>query len=204
MHMENDPYSVTHEENFDRDNLNVEPLLASLGVEPGPELKRITKKLRDALTDPDTNTESVRLMWVEYSQQFEALAEEADNPEEYAKVQIAAIIHKAFIFRDANSELRYLEELDKAEMYSANSGFTALSSLISAEVDSLTPELDESPERLILQLRGKVSDANRAQMWDLWADEQDYEDLVNHAFEMLLEDGENPQEILSELGILDA
>ena len=40
-------------------------------------------------------------------------------------------------------------------------------------------------------------------MWDLWADEQDYEDLVNHAFEMLLDDGEDPQEVLVQLGVLE-
>lgn len=189
---------------FNRDSFNSESLLDNLGVELSFELERLTTSLKETLADPSTAHENLRVLWVEYSELFEALAEKADNPEVYAKAQIAAIIHKAFIFYHANKELRYLEELDKADMYSANSGFTALSSLISTEVDSRTSELNESPERLILQLRGKVSDANRAQMWDLWADEQDYEDLVNHAFEMLLEDGEDPQEVLSELGILEA
>lgn len=201
--MEDDPFDSARDEDRGKDVDNGEFFLAMLDIEISRELERTIDSLKQAIVDPEIDPEAVRSMWVEYALRFEALAEGTDSPEKYEKTQIAAIIYKALIFRDVGKGLRYLEELDKAEMLSANSGFVELSALISAEIDSRTQELDESPERLILLLRGKVSDANRAQMWDLWADEQDYEDLVNHAFEMLLDDGEDPREVLTKLGVFD-
>jgi hypothetical protein len=190
--------------NSNKESLSPELLIDRLGFELVSKLKVIIATLKKALANPNTNLDRLRPLWTEYSQRFEELAERTDSSEEYAIAQIAAIIYKAHIFRDIGKELRYLEELDKADMYSTDIGSAAFSTLISEEIDLRVAELEESAERLILQLRGKVSDANRAQMWDLWTEEQDYEDLVNHAFEMLLEDGEDPNEVLTELGALES
>jgi len=201
--MDSDPTKINGNNELEADNRSNEPILDSLGLELSPELTEMVLALRTALMDTEFDPEALRQLWIEYSLQFRALAEQADDPEVYTKIQIGAILHKAFIFRDTGHELRYLEELDSADIYAFNVGFDELSSVLSAEIDSKTAKLEPSPERLILQLRGKVSDDNRAYLWDLWAEEQDYDDLVNHVYETLLEDGEDPEEVLRELGVLE-
>lgn len=201
--MENEPFGEPTDNNLDKTDGDMEPLLASLGVEVSPQMYEVISLLKDSLLDSSADPDTVRQLWIEYAQYFEALAEGTDDQESYIKIQIAAILHKAFIFRDTGRELRYLEELDKGDMYIGNAGFDTLSAVISTQIDVRTKHLEKSPERFILQLRGKIDDANRAFLWDLWAEEQDYEDLVNHAYEMLLNEDEDPEEVLGALGILE-
>lgn len=193
-----------------------EPVLEQLGFEIPPELVEITSALRIALVDDGFDPESLRQLWTEYGLLLETLIDGIDDSDKQQKAQIGAIIHKAFLFRDAAMTLRYLEELTQAEIYAGNAAFDpenpnimkdpalyALSNLLASEIDSKCAMLEPSPERLILQLRGKISDDNQLQLWDLWAEEEDQEDLVNHAYEMLLDAGEDPDEVLRELGILE-
>ena len=202
--MEYEPKETSDDIDLGVSDSLLEPQTEGLGVELNPELREIISALKTALADSGFSPEALRELWVNFSLQFETLAMQAKDKETYVRIQIDAILQKGIIFQEAGLSLRYLEELDKADMYALNDGLDELSARISAEIDSQVIELDQSPERLILSLRGKISDANRAFLWDLYAEEQDYEDLINHAFEALLEEGQDPEDTLRQLGVLES
>jgi len=206
--MDNEPHESTHQAAFEADkqtppSLDNEVLSSDvLRDDIDTELVLITRALESALRDPAVDPVTLRQLWTEYDQHFEASVEQATDVDERTKRQITAILRKAFIFDRVGLTLRYLEELDKAVVYVRNKAFDELEVILSAEIDVEVASLEQSPERLILQLRGKISDENHLYLWDLWLEEQDYEDLINHAYGMLLEDGEDPEEVLRVLGII--
>ncbi|MEO8912192.1 MAG: hypothetical protein ABI303_04410 [Candidatus Saccharimonas sp.] len=180
-----------------------EPFIEALGLELTPELTDIIAALKVALLEPSFDPNLLQQLWTDYAVGFETFTEQLESPELYTKAQVLAMLCKALLFRDTERKLRYLEELNKTEVYAANAGLDHLFELLCTELNTATAELAAGPERLILALRGKISDDNQVYLWDLWADEQDLEDLLNNAYEILLGEGEDPDEVLSELGILE-
>lgn len=195
------------------DDSATEPILDALGLELSSELVETVSGLKSALVDASPDAANVRQLWIQYSEQFEALVEQTTDPEAYTKAQIGVILHKALIFRDTGSELRYLEELDHAEIYAGNSEpdtdtpavatLGDLSRLLAAEIEAKTAALSPGPEWFILQLKGEMADMDREALWALWADEQDKDALIDKAYEILqrTKDGNEADRIFEDLGI---
>ncbi len=170
------------------------------------ELQEAAIVIIDGLTNPNTSESQLKLAWIEYAKIAEhnvgLIEATSENPSAYARAQIEAIIHKSLIFKSIGNTLRYLEELDHAEVYAFNEGFDEMSTIINNEITSKIESLDMSPEVLVLKLKGIVSEDNREFLRDLIDEGDDLEDMINHAYGMILEEGSNPDEILAEFGII--
>lgn len=59
-----------------------------------------------------------------------------------------------------------------------------------------------SSEVLVLKLKGVVSEENREFLRDLIDEGDDFEDMINHVYGMILEEGSDPDEVLAELGVI--
>jgi hypothetical protein len=171
-----------------------------------PELHDAATAIIEGLTDPDTDASQLKLAWVEYAKIAERIVESTDatheNPKSYAKAQVEAIIHKSLIFHSVGNTLRYLEELDRAEVYAYNEGLDQMSTVINNEITTTVESLSMSSEVLILRLKGIVSEENREFLRDLIDEGDDFEDMINHAYGMILEGGGDPDEIFAEMGII--
>jgi hypothetical protein len=98
---------------------------------------------------------------------------------------------------------RYLEELDHAEEYAFNAKLDDVRALIGDEIDRTLPSLEMSSEVLVLKLRGVISDDNREHLRDLINNGDDYEDIVNNAYNMIEDEGGDADEVLGKLGVLE-
>ena len=170
------------------------------------ELKDASAAIINGLTDPNTSAPRIKSAWIEYAKIAEQIVEAADatdnTPNTYAKAQIEAIMHKSLIFQATGNTLRYLEELDRAETYAHNTGFEEMSTTINDEIAATVDTLPMSSEVLILKLKGIISEDNREFLRDLIAGGDDFEDMINHAYGMILEEGDDPDEVFAELGIV--
>jgi hypothetical protein len=99
--------------------------------------------------------------------------------------------------------IRYLEELDHAEVYALNIGLEDVSAVLTREIDRKLPDLGISSEILVLKLRGIINDENREVLRDLINDGDDYEDIVNTAYNMIEDEGRDADEVLAALGVLE-
>lgn len=117
-----------------------------------------------------------------------------------SKAQIAAILNKAYIFQQVNNTVRYLEELDMAEVYAANIGFDEASAVIDVEIKNQVEGLELTPEVLVLKLRGIIDDNDREFLRDLINEGADVEGILGNANQMILEEGGDPEEILASTG----
>ncbi|RYF29402.1 MAG: hypothetical protein EOO17_01560 [Chloroflexi bacterium] len=167
-----------------------------------PELQDAATAIIDGLIAPDTNDSQLKLAWIEYAKLIEGIVEANKDRIAYARAQIEAIIHKALIFQSAGNLLRYLEELDRAEVYAHNEGIDEISTIINNKIKNTLEPLAMSSEVLVLRLRGCISEVNRDFLRDLIEAGDDFEDMLNHAYGMILEDGGDPDVVFAELGII--
>lgn len=179
----------------------------SLNEETGfltPELKEATLALIAGFDHSDVDAAVMKQAWIELANLTESFIDSADDNMR-AKLQIAAIINKAFILLHSKEPYRYLEELDTAEVYARNLGLDELSDVLDTEIDRQI-ELDlyeMNPTILVVRLRRVVSEINREYMRDLIADGDDIEDIITHAYNAILEEGGDPEEALREIGVLE-
>lgn len=194
-------------ENQSGESLNDSEHLQKVSIE---ELAAITHEditksgafVLDLLKSPDTTTETeLRNAWTKYAELTEAFVDSFENPQLRSKAQTAAIINKALIFQAADYTVRYLEELDSAEVYAANEGFEEVSATLTAEIHSNIESLETTPEVLVLKLKGTIEDSNREYLRDLIEDGADLEDILGSAYGMILEEGGDPDEVLASIGI---
>lgn len=182
--------------------------VSRLGLPPTAELIEATQAVIIGLQDPTTTEEQLRSAWSEYAGIVEGVVEAVDldhtNPKAYQRAQISALVDKALLFRTAGDMTRYLEELDHAEVYAFNGNLDDVVSLIGEEIDKVLPGLEMSSEILVIKLRGVISDEMREILRDLIHDGDDYEDIVNNAYGMILEEGGDPEVVLAQLGVLEA
>jgi hypothetical protein len=104
-----------------------------------PEFTALSAAIVEMLKQGDSvNREALQVAWVQYAEitesYIDSLEDTPETPDVRRKAQITAIIHKALLFEQAGNVLRYLEELDYAEEYAANSGFDEVSSALLAEI----------------------------------------------------------------------
>ena len=184
----------------------VEALFDETGFRSSPELTEVTGAVLTGLADPNTSETTMQQAWVEYAKITEKIAESVEDIDNrYAKAQIAAIVHKAFILRTVHSELRYFEELDDAGVYARNMQLDPLSNAINEEIDRVSNLPELSPEvSLLMKLKGVISVDNYEFLRDLYSDGDDYEDMLNHAYGSLEFEGMPPEDILNTLDITES
>lgn len=190
----------------DDNSIAVASLIEQSNLYNIPELHDAAAAIIEGLADPDTDASRLKLAWGEYAKIAERIVESTDaiheNPKVYAKAQIEAIIHKSLIFHSVGNTLRYLEELDRAEVYAYNEGLDEMSIVINNEITTTVESLRMSSEVLVLKLKGIVSEENREFLRDLIDEGDDFEDIVNHTYGMLLEEGSDPDEVLAKIGVI--
>lgn len=182
-------------------------LVERLGLPQTPELVEASEAIIAGLRDLTTAEPKLRAAWVEYARIVEAMVEAVDPDntqlEAYRRAQISALINKALVFRTVDNMTRYLEELDHAEEYAFNAKLDDVRALIGDEIDRTLPSLEMSSEVLVLKLRGVISDDNREHLRDLINNGDDYEDIVNNAYNMIEDEGGDADEVLGKLGVLE-
>jgi hypothetical protein len=193
----------TSDESLELTVHGVAELVEQLDFRPSPELIEASRAVIAGLRDEMTTELQLSLAWGEYARMSEGIIEEDLDPKRYARGQIGALIHKALLFRAADITVRYLEELDHAEVYALNVGLDDVSAVLTREIDRKLPELEMSSEVLVLKLRGIISDENREVLRDLINDGDDYEDIVNNAYNMIEDENRDADEVLAALGVLE-
>lgn len=171
-----------------------------------PELHEASLAIIDGLMNEGLDKERLQLAWSEFAKIAERIVESAETAAgdtgAYVKAQIEAILYKALLFQTAGKIERYLEELDQTQVLALNAGHDSLSAEIDREIEAWIDTVELSPEILIVKLRGRIADENREFLRDLLEQGADLEDMVTHAYNALLEEGEDPDEVLAELGVL--
>lgn len=190
----------------DLDN-QVRQFIETFDFHRSPELREASLAIIDGLMNDELDTERLRLAWSEFAQIAEQIVESAETDlgdrDAYVKAQIEAMLYKALLFQTAGKTARYLEELDRAEVYALNKGYDTLSEEIDHEIATWIDTVNLSPEVLVIKLRGKIADENREFLRDLAEQGADLEDMITHAYNALLEAGEDPDAVLAEMGVLE-
>lgn len=172
-----------------------------------PAVKEAAAVILHALVFEKSDEEMLRQAWIEYAKVVESAVESREraqaNPHLHAKMQIAAIIHKALLFRSAGHMLRYLEELDTAEVYAYHAGFDEISLVLAGEIRTQVDQLEATPEVIILKLKGIIDEDNRQFLIDQMNEGLDLDDLLGQVYGMLLDDSRDPDEVLVSLGITE-
>jgi hypothetical protein len=182
---------------------SVELLFRETGFRPTPELGEATEAVLRGLRNKNTDKSTLQQAWIELAKITEKIVESPEtNPDEYDKAQIAAILYKASLFHRAGDAPRYILELDIAEVYAFNRNLDQLSTAVASELDKVCETLEMSSEVLIVKLKGILDESSREHLRDLLADGDDFEDMVNNAHAMMLDEGADPDEVLTSMGIL--
>lgn len=169
------------------------------------EVQRAMKGIVDMLTSPEATKEQVRQAWITYGLIVENLVDtiSQENTQARAQQQIIAIINKAIIFQLTENPLRYLDELTSAETYAFQQGFDDMVTILDEEIDMTAETLALSPELVIIKLRKVLDEDNVEYLKDLVDDGADMEDIIGHVYGMLLEEGKDPESVLTERGIIE-
>lgn len=188
----------------DMQNDPMTSLIETLDFRASSELIEASSAIVDGISKFGDRDPRIRAAWVEYAKISEQMIDgnETDRVA-YSRAQIAAIIHKSLIFRAVGNNLRYISELDSAEVYAFNEGLDEISSGIQTEIDTVIDTLEMSPEVFLIKLKGVVSEANREHLRDLIDQGDDLDDMIGNVYAIILEEGGDPDEILGGMGVLD-
>lgn len=191
---------ANNSENAQNKEISIQSFIDVLGLERTPELHEaadiLVAVLKD-VSDPDADRTQA---WQEYS----TIAEDSvERSVDYGRAQIAAIIHKAGIFKAANDPLRYVSELDGAQTYAFNAGLNNVAQALADEIETVGDTLEPSPELLVVRLSGLIVEQNREYLRDLIDDGATLDDLVGDAYGMIIEAGGDPDETLRRIGMIE-
>ena len=167
------------------------------------DLERINTEIITLLADPTVEPTVLREAWAMRATIAEAFIETleptVDNPKLRERVQFDMMVDKASIFEQAGDTLRYAKELDTAEGFAIQQNFDDILDSLTQELNEKTAELDDSPDALVIKLRGHVSFQNREYLRDLIYDGIDTEDLLGTVYGMILDEGGDPVEVLASI-----
>ncbi len=184
----------------------LEEAVDALNIETGfntSEIQEANRAIIAGLNDPNVDKAAMQQAWAELRRIVESKVRSNSDMGLVAKIHIAEIINIATIFFYSNEPYRSIQELDLAELYARNFGLDSLSDILDTEINRQAESLEMNPTLLIIRLRGAVSEINREFMRDLIADGDDMEDITTHAYNAILEEGGDPEEILRGLGVLE-
>lgn len=134
----------THEESPPAFLDKLTNLLPGVEFEESTELHEARTVLVEALRETQDSS-ALGLAWTEYSRIAEQIVDgktDADTKGR-AELQIAAIVHKALLFREVGDMERYADYLSGAEEYAYNMFFDELATVIGTEIDTLARSIGE-------------------------------------------------------------
>lgn len=114
-------------------------LLPGIDFEESTEILEARTAIIEALTADNHDADLLYAVWSEYADLCEQIIDgmaDTDSPLR-AQRQIATIVHKALIFREAGNRHRYGEELRDAEDYAYNMRLDTVATAITIELDNL-------------------------------------------------------------------
>ena len=119
-------------------------LLPGVEFEESTELHEARTVIVEALQEAQ-NPATLELAWTEYSRITEQVVDSKTDADAKAraKLQIAAMVHKALLFREAGDVERCADYLSGAEEYAYNMYFDEMAAVIGAEIDTLTRGIGE-------------------------------------------------------------
>ncbi|MBC7868652.1 hypothetical protein H7X69_00530 [Candidatus Saccharibacteria bacterium] len=186
-------------------NDSIEALLPQLDFHATSELTEARQAVLAALSEQTADSSRLQAAWTEYAIISEQIVDNIEitpqDIEAREKIQLAFLIHKALIFREAQQIPRYVEELDYAETYADAKGFYDVASSLERQLDVATNTSPLSPEILIVKLKGEISEMDRVRLRDLSEAGVNLEDLTDAAGVVLQNEQADPEEIFDQLGI---
>lgn len=171
------------------------------------DLNRVNSVIIELLSSTNPDAVELREAWtvraILAEEYVDSLEETAENPNLRTIAQLFIMVDKAKIFEKTGNVVRYLEDLDAAEALALNFHLDELADPISTELDEKSKELGQSPQELLLKLRGYISFADRDYLRELLEEEIDYDDLLGNIYGMIIEEDENadPDKVFAQLGI---
>lgn len=116
-----------------------EYLLPGVEFEEPSELLDARIAVLEALARKDQGHD-IQSVWTEYAKICEQIIDDKanTNPQIRAQLQIACLVHKALIFREAKDVQRYGEDLSDVREYANNMHLDEIVEAIDTELDSLT------------------------------------------------------------------
>lgn len=171
-------------------------LLDSLEFPNDASVKASSDRVLELLQSEDVDSKAVQAAWRAYADSVEAVVDSAPD-EAVSKLQTGAIIHKALIFYVAGNGFRYIEELRDAVVYAENSQMMSVAEILSNDIVKSIELMDGSPEALVLKMQAYLSDEHYEALRESLLDGDDAQDLLGHVYGMLIEDGEDPDEIFA-------
>ncbi|HMH70076.1 MAG TPA: hypothetical protein VK502_01655 [Candidatus Saccharimonadales bacterium] len=115
-------------------------LLPNGNFEEPIEMLEARRAVLEALEKHKQEPELLQTVWSEYAaaseQIIDAKTPSNGEPQARAQLQVAALVHKALIFRETGDMRRYCEELVDAEEYAFNAQLSEISEAIGAELDT--------------------------------------------------------------------
>jgi len=134
----------THEESPPAFLDTLRNLLPGIEFEESAELHEARTVIVEALRETQDSS-ALGLAWTEYSRIAEQVVDSKTDADSKgrAELQIAAMVHKALLFREAGDVERCADYLSGAEEYAYNMYFDEMAAVIGAEIDALTRSIGE-------------------------------------------------------------
>ncbi|HSW92158.1 MAG TPA: hypothetical protein VLG09_05940 [Candidatus Saccharimonadales bacterium] len=167
------------------------------------DLDRVNAVITDMLQSDATNVSELREAWnirADLADNFiNSLEPTQDSPNPKARVQFDIFIDKALIFEAVGNTIRYLEELDDAEAFARTYHLVDMTESVAQELEERVKGLGDTPEELILKLRGQLSFPMRYKLRQMLQDGIDYAGFITNLNTMLLDNASGPKDMLAPL-----
>ena len=116
-------------------------LLPGIEFEESAEMLEARMAVSKALEERSQDADFLRAIWSEYAKICEQTVDSKTpsdaNPKARAKLQIAVLVHKALIFREAGNIRRYGDDLSDAGEYAYAKYLDGVAEIINIELDNL-------------------------------------------------------------------
>jgi hypothetical protein len=164
------------------------------------DLDRVNAVIITMLQSETTDAAELREAWnirADLADNFvNSLEPTPDNPAPKPRVRFDILIDKALIFEAVGNIIRYLEELDDAEAFARTYQLFDMADSVAEELDERAKELGDTPEELLLKLRGQLSFPMRYKLRQMLQDGIDYEGFMRNLNQMLSDKAGGAKEIL--------
>jgi hypothetical protein len=169
------------------------------------DLDRINAAIIDMLQDETTNPAELREAWnvrADLAEDFiNSLEPTPDNPNPKPRVWFDILVDKALIFEAVGNTVRYLEELDDAEAFARTYHLDDMAVSVDQELEEKVAELGDTPEELLLKLRGQLSFPMRYKLREMLQDGIEHDDFTRALNKMLVGYANGLNETLVQLDI---
>lgn len=171
------------------------------------DLDRINAVIIDMLQSETTDPAELREAWnvrADLAEGFiSSLEPTPDDPNPKPRVWFDILIDKALIFEAVGNAIRYLEELDDAEAFARTYHLDDMAESVAEELEEKVKELGDTPEEIILKLRGQLSFPMRYKLREMLLAGIDHEGFMSSLNRMLVDSADGSKEALIQLDIIE-